>query len=247
MFSGSAGRIRFVDRKPALAALGRWWAARGAQLGIVFGKRRVGKTALLTRWMQGKPAVYYLADRRPERDQLRELAKRLGHHFGDEFVARKGFDDWLEVFAYLNEKPARRLALVIDEFPYLVENNPAVSSLFQKGWDETLHGLPICLVLCGSSTAMMVKETLAQTSPLYGRRTGDLHVRPLEFSAVREFFPRRVGFARSAEVYATLGGMPGYLAHVDARRDLEANVRAEILTPGAPSSSGRSSSSSRRS
>lgn len=232
--------MTFVDREPELAWLERRWAARGAQLLIVYGKRRVGKTALLKQFIRGKPAVYVLADRRPERDQLKEVAGRLGVHFDDPFVANKGFTDWLEAFDYLARqlarRPARRrgrLALVLDEYPYLVENNPATSSLFQKGWDETLARLPLCLILCGSSMAMMESETLAQRAPLYGRRTGDLWVRPLDFAGVRQFLPKRASFERCVEIYAVLGGMPGYLRQFDLERDLETNVRERILEPGA--------------
>ncbi len=232
--------MTFVNRDPELAWLEKRWVAPGAQLLIVYGKRRVGKTALLKKFMREKPAVYVLADRRPERDQLKEIAVRLGAHFDDAFVGRKGFTDWLEAFDYLRQQLAReparrrrRLALVLDEYPYLVENNPATSSLFQKGWDEMLGRLPVCLVLCGSSIAMMESETLAQRAPLYGRRTGDLPVRPLEFAGVRQFLPARSSFERCVEIYALLGGMPGYLRQFDFGRDLEVNVRERILEPGA--------------
>lgn len=229
----------FVDRETELRWLERCWRERGAQLLIVYGRRRVGKTELLKHFIQGKRAVYVLADRRPEREQLKEVATRLGTHFGDDFIGRKGFETWLEAFEYLQAKlpgrtakSARKLVLVIDEYPYLVENNQATSSLFQKGWDETLRHLPLCLVLCGSSMAMMESETLAQRAPLYGRRTGDLLVRPLDFSGVRQFLPKRWSFERCAEVFAVLGGMPGYVNKFDLDADLKANVRHQILTPG---------------
>ena len=171
----------FVNRTAELAWLKTRWRVGEAQLLIVYGKRRVGKTALLKEFLQGKPGVYILADRRPEREQLREVAARLGAHFDDAFIGRKGFENWLEAFEYLATRlrpeatPAgARLLLILDEYPYLVENNPATSSLFQKGWDETLQHLPLTLVLCGSSMAMMESETLAHRAPLYGRRTGDL-------------------------------------------------------------------------
>ncbi len=226
--------MRFVGRRAELAFLEGQWRKRGAQLIVVTGKRRVGKTYLLNQWIRQKPAVYYLADRRPEREQLREVARRLGAYFDDAFVARKGFDDWLEVFAYLKTKVTRRFALVIDEYPYLATNNAATSSLFQKGWDETLHALPVYVVLCGSSIAMMVSETLAQSAPLYGRRTGDVRIHPLDFEEVVELLPKKLSFEERVEVYATLGGMLGYLAHFDMlKADLEYNVREEILSPGA--------------
>jgi hypothetical protein len=227
--------MTFVDRETELAWLEQRWAAPGAQLLIVYGKRRVGKTELLKRFLRDKPAVYVLADRRPEREQLRAVTTRLGAHFDDAFAARKGFADWLEAFEYLRGKLTApgRLVWVLDEFPYLVENNAATSSLFQKGWDETLQRLPLCLVLCGSSMAMMESETLAQRAPLFGRRSGDLLVRPLGFAGARQFLPRRAPFERAVEVYAILGGMPGYLRQFDPDRSLEDNVRAQILTPGA--------------
>jgi len=230
----------FADRDGELRWLEQRWTAPGAQLLIVYGKRRVGKTALLKRFITGRPAVYVLADRRPEREQLGEVARRLGAHFGDAFIGRKGFTDWLEAFEYLKTRLSgrqprrrRRLVLVLDEYPYLVDNNPATSSLFQKGWDETLNRLPLCLVLCGSSMTMMESETLAQRAPLYGRRTGDLLVRPLDFTGLRQFVPKRWSFEQCVQLYAVLGGMPGYLRQFDTADDLTTNVRLRILEPGA--------------
>jgi len=230
----------FVNRTAELAWLDARWRAKAAQLLVVYGKRRVGKTALLKEFLQGKAGVYFLADRRPEREQLREVAARLGAHFQDPLIGRKGFDTWLEAFEFLaarlrlvGTKAAERLALILDEYPYLVENNAATSSLFQKGWDETLQDLPLTLVLCGSSMAMMESETLAHRAPLYGRRTGDLLVRPLDFAGVRQFLPKRRGFAHAVQAYAVLGGMPGYLRQFDFDADLLENIRAQILTPEA--------------
>ena len=230
----------FVDRTAELTWLEARWRAKDAQLLIVYGKRRVGKTALLKAFLQGKAGIYFLADRRPEREQLREVAVRLGGHFTDTFIGRKGFDTWLEAFEYLatrlrpaGTKAAERLVLILDEYPYLAENNHATSSLFQKGWDETLQRLPLTLVLCGSSMAMMESETLAHRAPLYGRRTGDLFVRPLDFAGARQFLPKRRPFAQAVEVYAVLGGMPGYLRQFDFDLDLLGNIREQILTPGA--------------
>jgi len=232
--------MKFIDREIDLRWLEQRWSARDPQLLIVYGKRRVGKTELLKRFIRDKPAVYVLADRRPDPDQLKEVAARLGTHFDDPFIGRKGFAGWLEAFEYLNARLPRgktrkphELVLAIDEYPYLVENNPATSSLFQKGWDETLSRLPLCLILCGSSMAMMESETLVQRAPLYGRRSGDLLVLPLDFSGVRQFLPKRWSFEKRVEVYALLGGMPGYLRQFDLGAGLKENVQQQILAPGA--------------
>ena len=124
-----------VDRAAELAWLEVRWRAKDAKLLIVYGKRRVRKTALLKEFAEGKPGVYILADRRPEPELLREVAARLGGHYTDTFIGRKGFDTWLEAFEYLttrlrpaSAKAGERLLLILDEYLYLVENNSASSS-----------------------------------------------------------------------------------------------------------------------
>lgn len=244
----------FVNRETELAWLDQRWKAAAAQLLIIYGKRRVGKTALLKQFIRGKPAVYVLADRRPDRDQLKEVAVRLGAHMSDPFIGRKGFASWLEAFEYLQVRlqgragaRPHRMALVLDEYPYLAENNPATSSLFQKGWDETLSRLPVLLVLCGSSMAMMESETLGQRAPLYGRRTGDLLVRPLDFAGVRKFLPKSWSFERCVEVYAVLGGMPGYLQQADAAALSGPGIRTDRPGGGPPRARTLAPAPSRRS
>jgi AAA+ ATPase superfamily predicted ATPase len=223
--------VRFYDRKWELSFLDERWMEKKTQFIIVYGRRRVGKTEILKQFIRDKPAVYFLGDRRPERDQLRELSRRLGTYFGDEFVGRKGFTDWLEAFEYLQSRTKKPFILVIDEYPYLVEGNRATSSLFQKGWDETLRTIPLFLILCGSSMAMMELETLAHRSPLYGRRTGDLLVQPLDFTEAWAFFPR-LSFEEMLAYYTVLGGVPAYLLQFNPRKPLATNVRDNILTRG---------------
>ncbi|MBI4861564.1 MAG: helix-turn-helix domain-containing protein [Candidatus Riflebacteria bacterium] len=223
---------RFVDRRDELTFLERRWETGQPQCLVVYGKRRVGKTELLKQFIRGKPSVYFVADRRPERELLTELGQRIGQHLGDDYIARRGFEGWLDLFAMLASRLTRPTALIIDEFPYLVEANPAIPSLFQKAWDEHLRNVPVCLVLCGSSIAMMEAHTLSHGSPLFGRRTGDLQVAPLDYFAARGFFPQ-VGAERFVELFSILGGMPMYLLQFDPSKKLKQNVRDQILSRGA--------------
>lgn len=100
--------------------------------------------------------------------------------------------------------------MVIDEYPYLVETNKAMSSIFQKGWDEILKGLNIFLILSGSSISMMESEVLIHKSPLYGRRTGQILIKPLSFRESWDFFPDK-DFDEFLSIYTITGGMPAYL------------------------------------
>ena len=112
-----------------------------------------------------------------------------------------GFRDWYQFFSYMREKQKTRLIFVIDEFPYLVNSNPAISSIFQKGIDEYLKQSNVFLILTGSSIGMMEKEVLFYKAPLYGRRTASLEVKEMAFDALEEFFPDK-DFEELVKIYS---------------------------------------------
>ncbi|MDZ7359957.1 MAG: ATP-binding protein [candidate division KSB1 bacterium] len=134
--------------------------------------------------------------------------------FNDPFLGE--FTDWHAFFHYLKAKVSSPIVVVIDEFPYLVETNEAISSVFQKGWDEILQKLSIMFILCGSSIGMMERETLAYGAPLYGRRTGQLLIQPLSFADFSQFFPG-LSFDRRLEFFAMAGGIPEYIKQLEAK------------------------------
>jgi AAA+ ATPase superfamily predicted ATPase len=224
---------RFIDRESELAVLDASWRRHAAQLLVVLGRRRIGKTALLRHFARRHPTiVHFVATRLPEAQQLAELGDAVGHAIGDRLLAENGFRDWSQVFSVLATGRSR-LALVIDEFPYLVDANPALPSLLQRAWDETLAERDSWLALCGSSIAVMERETLDARAPLFGRRTGQLRLRPLPFDAVRQFVPRW-GFEDAVRAYGVFGGIPQYLQLLDPSSSLAHNIERLVLAPGAP-------------
>lgn len=218
----------FINREKELSWLNQKWAERAPQFLVLYGKRRVGKTELIKQFITGKPGVYYLADRRQEGEQLQELGRLLGGHFNDPLLQSHGFRDWIEMFEYLRRQVTEPLILAIDEYPYLVEANAAVSSLWQKGWDQYLKERPLFLILSGSSVAVMESEALLHKSPLYGRRTGQLLLRPLPFAEARQFFPR-LDFIKALELYTVAGGLPAYLLQLDPNLSVAENARQKIF------------------
>lgn len=223
---------RFVDRVAELDFLEASWKRPSAQLLVVLGRRRIGKTALLRHFARRHKVVHYVATRLPEAQQLAELGEVVGKAIGDDLLAENGFREWRQVFGLLAGGRGR-LALILDEYPYLVEANPALSSLLQRAWDESLAAADAWLLLCGSSVAMMERETLEARAPLYGRRTGQLRLSPLPFPAVREFVPG-YGFEDAVRTYAVFGGIPQYLQMLDPSQPVLANIRDSVLGPGAP-------------
>jgi uncharacterized protein len=218
----------FINREKELASLEGFYTSKGAQFIIIYGKRRVGKTELIKQFIKGKPHVYLLADHRPDHEQISEITRTLGEHFHQEYLR---LDNWVDLFKYLAEKAKDRFILVVDEFPHLVESNKAITSLFQKGWDEHLQQSRIFLILCGSSIGMMERETLAYRSPIYGRRTGQWLVTPMSPKNLCRFFPD-LGPEQVVEFYSVLGGIPAYWPNFSSDRDVFDNIREAILTKG---------------
>lgn len=227
--------MRFINRRQELEALDKFWKDKSSQLVVIYGKRRVGKTELIKRFIRAKPAAYFLARRISEKENLFSLGRAIGNLFNDITLAKRGFEKWDEVFHYLKErahdKKAGRFILAIDEFPYLAEANKGISSIFQAGWDEYLKDVPIYLILCGSSIGMMEDEVLAYKAPLYGRRTGQLFIKPLSYLQARHFFPQ-YDFEEALKAYSIVGGMPAYILKLIGYPSLEKAVEEEIFTRG---------------
>lgn len=224
--------MNFVNRQAELAFLERCHAAAGFQFVPLYGRRRVGKTRLVQEFMRGKRALYFMADSITEGEQLRNLAREVGEFFSDTFLVENGFRDWYQFFRYLREKAGgERLVVVIDEFPYLVNANSAISSIFQKGIDKILHDCPIFLILLGSSIGMMEQEVLFSKAPLYGRRTASLEIREMSFASLRDFFPQ-LDLSQRLAIYGIMGTIPAYLERVEPTRDIMTVIREQILERG---------------
>ena len=225
-------QLTFHNRRRELQLLESRWVSGRAELIVVSGRRRIGKTYLLRRFSETVPAVYYPAARLPEAQQLRELGDLFGRFLQDELLRENGFASWDQLLRLLARLPDRVL-VVLDEYPYLVESNPGLSSLVQRAWDQELSRSDVMLVLCGSSVAMMEQETLDATAPLHGRRTGHLRLDPMTVAEAAEFLP---GWCDDdlVRAYAVFGGVPHYLAQMDPVASLESNVLELVLRMGAP-------------
>ncbi len=223
--------MKFVNRREELAFLERCYAKKGFQFVPLHGRRRVGKTRLVREFIRDKRALYFMADSITEGEQLRNLARETGDLFSDPLLAENGYRDWYQFFRYIKEKAGReRLIVVIDGFPYLVNANHAISSIFQKGIDEILHNSPVFLILLGSSIGMMEREVLFSKAPLYGRRTASLEIKEMNFAALQEFFPHST-FSQRLAIFGVVGAVPAYLERVE-NRDITAFIREQVLDSG---------------
>ena len=118
--------------------------------------------------------------------------------------------------------------MILDEFPYAAEVEPALPSV-QNAWDHLFKQTPIFLVLCGSHIGMMEK-LYAYNAPLFGRISGQMRIGPMPFSATKDFLPD-YSLDRRVAVYAMLGGMPAYLERFSDQMSLADNVRRHLFRP----------------
>jgi len=225
--------VELIDREEETAFLEEAYEQNKSQLIVLYGRRRVGKTYLLQHFMKGKKHAYYLCTKGNEIEQIRLLSRMIGETFNDTALTLSPFSDWRSLFIYLYEKAQKeKLILAIDEFPYLINANSAITSIFQKYWDEYLSKTKTMLVLCGSSIAMMESEVLAHKSPLYGRRTGQWKVKPMSFENARKFFPEGASIEEAIRIYTITGGVPFYLADLDLGKTAAENILERIARKG---------------
>ena len=125
----------------------------------------------------------------------------------------------------------QRLVVVLDEFPYLVAAHPPLASILQRVWDQALKDSQVMLILCGSYIGMMQATVLGYQAPLYGRRTAQYLLEPLQFQDARRFFPA-YSLEDQVRAYAVYGGTPAYLHTLQPGAPLAQNIQDGILTRG---------------
>lgn len=217
-----------LDRDREWSQLVRAVEEPGPGLVLVVGRRRAGKSFLLTRFVDAVGGVYVQATRKTEREQLMDVSRALGERFDDAALRRVALPDWDAVLGYVVERAAGEpFAFVLDEFPYLADAAPALPSVLQRWWDHELTETRVTLVLSGSHVTAMKRLTEAD-QPLYGRRTARVDVRPFDALDAARFAPRWSARDK-VRLYAVFGGLPGHLALVDPGRTLGENVARHVL------------------
>jgi len=215
--------VRFVNRRNELSLLNALYESGKANLVIVCGRRRVGKTRLLLEFLKGKKGIYFYIPRGGEETILSELSKVVKEDFFTGFR----FPEFRSFLEYLSRKFEEGAIVVIDEFQRLSEVEGAIS-LIQRFWDERFSQQRAMLILSGSSIGLVEKVALRGDAPLYGRRTSTIWLKPLRFMDLREWFPH---FAPEdlVKIYSSFGGTPAYLEKIDENKSPEENIVNLIL------------------
>jgi uncharacterized protein len=222
----------FRNREHDLKILNDRYDRKEAALMVVYGRRRVGKTVLLQHWIdshQDQPHLFWTAHRTTSDVLLGGMSEAVAR-LTPQLRSSVRFTGWEALFEQLfSLATGRRLLVVVDEFPYLVECAPEVPSILQKLWDQHKSRSRIFLILCGSHYHMMHEQIASQRKPLYGRTTESLVIEEIPPDELHLFLPR-YSPEQIVETYSVIGGVPGYLDLWDDRQPVFANIEQKILS-----------------
>jgi len=215
----------FVNRTEELSRLHDLYESDNPELAVIFGRRRLGKTELVKHSLHDfDDAVIYQAKQKTAELQLQQFIDIAAETYPGITRIR---ENWDAILGYLADQDA---IVVLDEFPYLVEQDQSLPSVLQAMFDHELDDSTATIVLVGSSISMMEEAALLGNSPLYGRSSLKLDIRQLPFEAAMEFFPESYTPDQQVLTWGVFGGVPYYLEEVSPDASLGENIQQTILS-----------------
>jgi len=222
---------KFIDREQEMETLVEEYNREGSSLVIMYGRRRVGKTTLISEFIKGKNALFFLASQESEAQNRNLFKEKAAEFINSDLLRNATVSDWDTIFkAIIETKFETKPIIVIDEFQYIGKSNSAFPSIMQRIWDGLLKDKSVMLILCGSLITMMKEQTLEYSSPLYGRRTAQIKLKQIPFSYYEKFFPNKES-KELIEMYAVTGGVPKYIESLREEKDIYSAIKKYVLNP----------------
>jgi AAA+ ATPase superfamily predicted ATPase len=221
----------FIGRLEELGALEAEYSGSHSAFVPIYGRRRVGKSELILHFMKGRPGVYFVGKKAPAALQVREFLQEAAAVLDEPLLATFPAGSWGEALDAVVSRwrGEGKLILALDEFQWTVEASAELPSVLQDRWDRQWRDSGrVFLILCGSYVGFMEREILGRKSPLFGRRTAQIPLRPFGYREAALFHPRYSVLDR-ARAYFLCGGVPLYLRCFSDSRSIESNLVHELL------------------
>lgn len=224
----------FINRESELRFLEELWESDKAELIIVWGRRRIGKTRLLMEFSKNKRSLYLYIYHAAEKSLLEFLTKEIKRQLNISFPPGYVFPNWNAFFSYLAKlSKEKRIIVIFDEFQRLIDISPTAIDLLQYWWDSELNASKIKIILVGSSIGMIERVALSGSSPLFGRKTGLMNLKSMNFFDFIKGF-KAINPVKLIELYAVFGGTPHYFNMIEPEKSVEENIVEKIASPYAP-------------
>lgn len=220
----------FIGRKTELNQLDKLYKSDKFEFAVIYGRRRVGKTELIKKFISDKEAIFFTGVETNTKQNLENFSKSIlefstGIQTNTTFAS---FQEALEYVFRLSEN--KRIILCIDEYPYVARASKSLASTLQLLIDKYKSNSKLMLILCGSSMSYMEDNVLAYKAPLYGRRTAQFKILPFEFSEVCTYL-KAFSAEDKALAYGIIGGTPQYLLQFNDTLSIEDNIKKLYLNP----------------
>ncbi|MEK7675519.1 MAG: ATP-binding protein [Verrucomicrobiota bacterium] len=185
--------MNFLGRTRELKVLQEAWSSERSGFIPIYGRRRVGKSELIVQFMSGKRGLYFVGKRASGEAQLQEFLEAAARAVGDSLLAQARVTNWKSALELVGQRlPGKgKFILALDEFQWIAEASPELPSVIQELWDRVWsRSGRVLLILCGSYIGFMEREVLGRRSPLFGRRTAQILLRPFSHLEAARFHPR---------------------------------------------------------
>ncbi len=221
----------FWGREYELSEMNKRYTEGSFECIVIYGRRRIGKTALINTFCEDKPTIFFSSLHASSNENLDAFSKAVHEYKNQEAIAYpsyKSYEDALDEITRLSAED--RIVLVIDEYPYLANAEASISSRIQHLIDHKWQSSKLFLILCGSSMSFMENQVLGYESPLYGRRTAQFKIRPLDYREVRLFAPGK-SLEEHALIYGITGGIPHYINKLEGNENIDSSLLHNFFNP----------------
>ncbi len=214
----------FIGREKELTSLSELYHKSGFGMTVIYGRRRIGKSTLISEFIKGKKAIFYTATKVGKERNLALFSNRVTAVL-DPALANVSFPSLESIFDFISHKlGSEKLILVIDELPYWAEKDEALLSVIQKYIDTEWVDKNIMIILCGSALSFMESKVLSEKSPLFGRRDSQIRLEAFNYKESALFVPD-YSFEDKAICYGITGGVAKYLSMINPQNSLDENIK----------------------